>query len=55
MGIAGGPAPDPRARAVIAAAFACADTASETWIAGGGHTDIGDLYDRSLAAVRDPG
>ncbi|MFJ9082529.1 TetR/AcrR family transcriptional regulator [Streptomyces sp. NPDC102384] len=51
MGIAPGSA-DPRARAVIATAFACLDAASMTWVANGGKGDIIDLYDACLAAVR---
>ncbi|MFD4415245.1 TetR/AcrR family transcriptional regulator [Streptomyces sp. NPDC058476] len=43
---------DPRARAVIATAFACLDAASMTWVANGGKGDIIDLYDECLAAVR---
>ncbi|MCQ6245865.1 TetR/AcrR family transcriptional regulator [Streptomyces malaysiensis] len=51
MGTAGGGA-DPRARAVLATAFACLDAASMTWVAGDGKADIMDLYDECLAAVR---
>lgn len=51
MGTAGGGA-DPRARAVLATAFACLDAASMTWVAGDGKGDIMDLYDECLAAVR---
>ena len=43
---------DPRARAVIATAFACLDAASMTWVANDGKGDIMDLYDECLAAVR---
>lgn len=43
---------DPRARAVIATAFACLDAASMTWVEGDGKGDIMDLYDACLAAVR---
>jgi len=43
---------DPRARAVIATAFACLDAASMTWVGNGGKGDIIDLYDACLAAVR---
>jgi AcrR family transcriptional regulator len=42
----------PRARAVIATAFACLDAASMTWVANDGKGDIMDLYDECLAAVR---
>ena len=51
MGAAAGGA-DPRARAVIATAFACLDAASMTWVDNGGKGDIIDLYDECLAAVR---
>ncbi|CAL9334221.1 TetR/AcrR family transcriptional regulator [Streptomyces sp. enrichment culture] len=43
---------DPGARAVVAAAFACLDAATTTWVEGGGEGDLMDLYDRSVAAVR---
>lgn len=43
---------DPRARAVIATAFACLDAASMTWVGNDGKGDIMDLYDECLAAVR---
>ena len=43
---------DPRARAVIATAFACLDAASMTWVGNGGKGDIMDLYDECLTAVR---
>jgi AcrR family transcriptional regulator len=43
---------DPRARAVIATAFACLDAASMTWVGNDGKDDIMDLYDECLAAVR---
>ncbi|WP_425839467.1 TetR/AcrR family transcriptional regulator [Streptomyces fractus] len=51
MGVAPGGA-DPRARAVIATAFACLDAASMTWVDDDGKGDIIDLYDACLAAVR---
>jgi len=51
MGAAAGSG-DPRARAVIATAFACLDAASMTWVDNGGKGDIVDLYDECLAAVR---
>jgi AcrR family transcriptional regulator len=51
MNIAAGSA-DPRARAVIATAFACLDAASMTWAGTDGKADIMDLYDDCLAAVR---
>ncbi|MEU9451202.1 helix-turn-helix domain-containing protein [Streptomyces sp. NPDC048277] len=51
MGAAAG-GTDPRARAVIATAFACLDAASMAWVDNGGEGDIMDLYDECLAAVR---
>ncbi|WP_445520889.1 hypothetical protein [Streptomyces sp. NEAU-174] len=51
MGAAVGSA-DPRARAVIATAFACMDAASMAWVDNDGKGDIMDLYDECLAAVR---
>ncbi|MGW5690247.1 TetR/AcrR family transcriptional regulator, partial [Streptomyces asiaticus] len=44
MGAAVGSA-DPRARAVIATAFACLDAASMAWVDNDGKGDILDLYD----------
>lgn len=55
LGAAPGPAPDPRARAVIATVFACADTATELWVGHDGRLDLADLYDQCLAAVRGSG
>ncbi|MEU4879879.1 TetR/AcrR family transcriptional regulator [Streptomyces althioticus] len=52
---AAGPASDPRARAIIATVFACADTATELWVEHDGRLDLKDLYDQCLAAVRNPG
>ncbi|WP_413800638.1 TetR/AcrR family transcriptional regulator [Streptomyces iranensis] len=51
MGAAVGSA-DPRARAVVATAFACLDAASMAWVDNDGKGDILDLYDECLAAVR---
>jgi len=45
-------AADPRARAVVATAFACLDAASMTWVESGAAGDIIDVYDRCVAAVR---
>jgi AcrR family transcriptional regulator len=50
-----GPSPDPRARAIIAAVFACVDTATELWAASEGRLDLADLYDQCLAAIRNGG
>jgi AcrR family transcriptional regulator len=43
---------DPRARAVIAAALACLDTAVEAWRESGGTADPVELFDQAVAAVR---
>ena len=48
-----GPSPDQRARAIVAAVFACVDTATELWAESEGRLDLADLYDQCLAAVRD--
>ena len=50
MGTAG--KADPRARAVVATAFACLDAASITWVENDGEGDVMELYDTCLAAVR---
>lgn len=55
LGGADGASPDPRARAIVAAVFACADTATELWAASEARLDLSDLYDQCLAAIRDGG
>jgi AcrR family transcriptional regulator len=52
LGIAPGNVADPRARAVIAAALACLDTAVEAWRQSGGTGDPVRLFDEAVAAVR---
>lgn len=52
LGISPGDAADPRARAVIAAALACLDTAVEAWRQSGGTADPVELFDQAVAAVR---
>jgi AcrR family transcriptional regulator len=52
LGIAPGTTGDPRARAVIAAALACLDTAVEAWRESGGTADPVELFDAAVAAVR---
>lgn len=52
LGIVSPSRPDPRARAVVAAALACLDTAVEAWRESGGHADIDELFDQAVAAVR---
>jgi AcrR family transcriptional regulator len=51
MGI-GAAGPDPRARALLATAFACADATIEAWVADDGKADITRLFDDCAAAVR---
>ncbi len=41
-----------RATAIVAAALACLDAASEAWIAADGDATLSDLYDEAVAAVR---
>ena len=48
----GGPGPAPRARALIAAALACLDTAVEAWRECDGQADLEQLFDEAVAAVR---
>ncbi|MEU0119733.1 TetR family transcriptional regulator [Streptomyces bobili] len=55
LSTAPGPAPDPRAKAIIATVFACADTATELWVGHDGRLDLADLYDQCLGAVRGSG
>lgn len=52
LGITNPSRPDPRARAVVAAALACLDTAVEAWHESGGEADLDDLFDQAVAAVR---
>lgn len=52
LGRRAGTGPDPRARAVIAAALACLDTAVEAWRESGGTADVEQLFDEAVAAVR---
>ncbi|WP_280490517.1 TetR family transcriptional regulator [Nocardia carnea] len=41
-----------RATAIVAAALACLDTASEAWIESDGAGDLAELYDEAVTAVR---
>lgn len=52
LGIRSGTTPDPRARAVIAAALACLDTAVDAWRESDGTADLELLFDEAVAAVR---
>ncbi len=52
LGTPPGRAPDPRARAVVAAALACLDTAVDAWRESDGRADLEELYDLAVSAVR---
>jgi len=41
-----------QARAIVASALACLDTAVEAWRESGGRADLEELYDEAVAAVR---
>jgi hypothetical protein len=41
-----------RASAIVASALACLTTASEAWIESDGRSELADLYDEAVAAVR---
>ncbi|WP_336631424.1 MULTISPECIES: TetR/AcrR family transcriptional regulator [unclassified Microbacterium] len=43
-----------QANAIVAAALTCLDAASRAWLDSDGRDDLGDLYDRAVAAVRMP-
>lgn len=43
---------DPRARALVAAALACLDTAVDAWRESDGAADLEQLFDQAVAAVR---
>ncbi|MDG4822920.1 TetR family transcriptional regulator [Asanoa sp. WMMD1127] len=42
------------ASAIVSAVLSCVDTASDAWIAADGQADLGELYDRAVAAIRSP-
>lgn len=46
------PGPDLQARALVACALTCLDTATEAWVRTDGEADIEQLYDQAVAAVR---
>lgn len=52
LGLPASPSPDPRARAVVAAALACLDTAVDAWRESDGSANLEELYDQTVAAVR---
>lgn len=43
---------DLRARAIVASALTCLDAAARAWVRSDGRSDLGDLYDRAVSAVR---
>lgn len=46
---------DPRPRALIAGALGCLDAAVAAWIAGNGKQQLGQLLDRAMDAINQPG
>lgn len=52
LGVRDGQGPDPRARAVVAAALAYLDTAVDAWRESDGTADLEQLFDDAVAAVR---
>jgi AcrR family transcriptional regulator len=50
LGISG-EAPDPRPRALVAAALGCLNAAVDVWTASDGTTDLADLVDQAMNAV----
>ena len=52
LGIPATYAPDPRARAFVAAALACLDATIEAWYESGGTADRRRLFDEAIAALR---
>ena len=46
-----GEAPDPRPRALVAAALGCLNAAVDVWTASDGTTDLADLVDQAMNAV----
>lgn len=52
LGLPTTPSPDPRARAVVAAALVCLDTAVDAWRESDGQANLEELYDQAVAAVR---
>ncbi len=52
LGAPAGAAPDPRARAFVAAALACLDAAVDAWQESGGAADPAELFDQAVAALR---
>ncbi|WP_374772100.1 hypothetical protein OG756_02200 [Streptomyces sp. NBC_01310] len=55
LGTGPAPAPDPRAKAIVATVFACVDTATELWAGHEGRLDLAELYEQCIAAVRGHG
>jgi AcrR family transcriptional regulator len=44
-------APDPRPRALVAAALGCMNVAIDVWAASGGALSLGDLLDQAMSAL----
>jgi len=47
-------APDPRPRALVAAALGCLNAAVDVWTAGGGAVALPDLLDQAMSALASP-
>jgi hypothetical protein len=45
---------DPAADAIVSSAIACLDVAGQLWTKTDGTTDIAELYERAVLAVRSP-
>ncbi|GAB7046032.1 TetR/AcrR family transcriptional regulator [Catenuloplanes indicus] len=52
LGRTPGDVPDPAAHAIVAAALACLDSATEIWARRGGAGDVVAVFDEALDAVR---
>ncbi|WP_411700038.1 TetR/AcrR family transcriptional regulator [Conyzicola sp.] len=52
LGLPETPHPDPRARALVAAALACLDAAVDAWYESGGTLDPVRLFDDAIATIR---
>ena len=52
LGLPETPHPDPRARALVAAALACLDAAIDAWYESGGSLDPVQLFDDAIATIR---
>ncbi|MCW2942985.1 MAG: HTH-type transcriptional regulator betI [Actinomycetia bacterium] len=52
LGADTGTGPGHRARALVACALACLDTATEAWVLSNGQVDLAQIFDEAVAAVR---